>query len=139
MSGDSLQPPDGLEEAGLRLWTAITEAFDLNAGELEILRQACATSDEIVQLERELRSTSLTVAGYNGQPRPNPLIRILQEHRLLLRRLVDSLRLPDLDEESGLSPSQRHAQKAARGRWSAVNEARTLDERLFSTDKQQAV
>ena len=75
--------------------------------------------------------------GYNGQPRPNPLIKLLQDHRLLLRRLVDSLRLPDADEESGLSPSQRHAQKAARGRWSPTNGGRTLDERLFASDKQQ--
>jgi hypothetical protein len=51
--------------------------------------QAAATADEIVLLEAELRGSSLVVAGYAGQPRPNPLIKILQDHRLLLRRLVD--------------------------------------------------
>jgi hypothetical protein len=91
--------------------------FVLNAGEIEILRQACRTSDEIGLLEAELRSSSLVVAGYAGQPRPNPLIKIIQDHRLLLRRLVDSLNLPDEDQESGLRPGQRHAQTAARGRW----------------------
>jgi hypothetical protein len=77
----------------------------------------CRTSDEIVLLEAELRGSSLVVAGYAGQPRPNPLLKIIQDHRLLLRRLVDSLALPDEGEESGLRPGQRHAQAAARGRW----------------------
>jgi hypothetical protein len=57
------------------------------------------------------------VAGYSGQPRPNPLLKIIQDHRLLLRRLVDSLALPDEGEESGLRPGQRHARTAAQGRW----------------------
>ena len=110
-------PPEGLGEPGIRLWTSVAGEFVLNAGELEILRQACRTSDEITSLEAELRSSSLVVAGYAGQPRPNPLLKIIQDHRLLLRRLVDSLNLPDEDEEVGLRPGQRHAQRAARGRW----------------------
>jgi hypothetical protein len=60
---------------------------------------------------------TLVVAGYGGQPRPNPLLKIIQDHRLLLRRLVDSLALPDEGEESGLRPGQRHARTAAVGRW----------------------
>ena len=110
-------PPGGLGEPGVRLWTSIAGEFVLNAGEIEILRQAAATADGIALLEAELRSSSLVVAGYAGQPRPNPLLKIIQDHRLLLRRLVDSLNLPDEDQESGLRPGQRHAQTAARGRW----------------------
>jgi hypothetical protein len=110
-------PPDGLETAGKQLWDSVTAKFVLNAGEVEILRQACRTSDEISLLEAELRRSSLVVAGYSGQPRPNPLLKIIQDHRLLLRRLVDSLALPDADQESGLRPGQRHARTAARGRW----------------------
>ena len=117
MSDGSLQPPDGLETAGRRLWDSVTAAFMLNAGEVEILRQAAVTADEIALLEAELRASSLVVAGYSGQPRPNPLLKIIQDHRLLLRRLVDSLALPDEGEESGLRPGQRHARAAARGRW----------------------
>jgi hypothetical protein len=111
------EPPEGLGEPGVRLWTSIASEFVLNAGELEILRQAVATADEIGLVEAELRSSSLVVAGYNGQPRPNPLLKIIQDHRLLLRRLVDSLALPDAGEESGLRPGQRHARTAAVGRW----------------------
>src|SRR5215213_8391278 len=117
MSDESLKPPDDLETAGRRLWDSVTASFVLNAGEVAILGQAAATADEIVLLEAELRGSSLVVAGYAGQPRPNPLLKIIQDHRLLLRRLVDSLALPDEGEESGLRPGQRHARTAAVGRW----------------------
>src|SRR5215216_4707718 len=117
MSDESLKPPDGLETAGRRLWDSVAASFVLNAGEIEILRQAASTADEIALLESELRGSSLVVAGYAGQPRPNPLLKIIQDHRLLLRRLVDSLALPDEGEEQGLRPGQRHAQRAAHGRW----------------------
>ena len=117
MPDESLKPPDDLETAGRQLWDSVTAAFVLGAGEIAILGQACRTADEITLLEAELRSSSLVVAGYAGQPRPNPLLKIIQDHRLLLRRLVDSLALPDEGEESGLRPGQRHAQRAAQGRW----------------------
>jgi hypothetical protein len=123
------EPPEVLGEPGVRLWTSIAREYVLNARELEILRQAVATADEIGSgsLEAELRGSSLVVAGYSGQPRPNPLLKIIQDHRLLLRRLVDSLNLPDEGEESGLRPGQRRAQKAARGRWRPVQNAKLAE------------
>jgi hypothetical protein len=117
MSDESLRSPDGLKTAGRQLWDSVTAMFVLNAGEIEILRQAAATADEIALLGAELRASSLVVAGYSGQPRPNPLLKIIQDHRLLLRRLIDSLALPDEGEESGLRPGQRHARTAANARW----------------------
>ena len=111
------EPPGGLGELGIRLWTSVAGEFVLNAGELEILRQAAATVDEIVLLEAELQASSLVVAGYAGQPRPNPLLKIIQDHRLLLRRLVDSLNLPDEDQEVGLRPGQKHGRRAIQARW----------------------
>jgi len=127
MSDESLKPPDGLETAGKQLWDSVTASFVLNAGEVEILRQAAATADEIALLEAEFRASSLVVAGYAGQPRPNPLLKIIQDHRLLLRRLVDSLALPDDDQESGMRPGQRHAQRAAQGRWRPVQNAKLAE------------
>jgi hypothetical protein len=137
MTDELPKPPNGLEAAGRQLWDSVTAKFVLNAGEIAILGQAAATADEIVLLEAELRGSSLVVAGYSGQPRPNPLLKIIQDHRLLLRRLVDSLNLPDEDQESGLRPGARHAQTAARGRWKESNRvpSKALDERLFSRDK----
>jgi hypothetical protein len=126
-SEDNVKPPDGLQGSGMRLWDSVTATFVLNAGEVEILRQAAATADEIASLEAELRSSSLVVAGHTGQPRPNPLLKIIQDHRLLLRRLVDSLALPDEDQEHGMRPGQKHAQRAAQGRWQPVQNAKLAE------------
>jgi hypothetical protein len=127
MPDEPLQPPDGLGGPGRRLWDSVAASFVLNAGELEILRQAAATADEIASLEAELRGSSLVVAGYAGQPRPNPLLKIIQDHRLLLRRLVDSLALPDDDQEHGMRPGQRHARTAANARWQPVQNAKLAE------------
>jgi hypothetical protein len=127
MPEESPKPPDGLETAGRQLWDSVAASFVLNAGEVEILRQAAATADEIALLEAELRSSSLVVAGYSGQPRPNPLLKIIQDHRLLLRRLVDSLALPDEDEEHGMRPGQRHARVAANARWRPVQNTKVAE------------
>ena len=127
MPDESLQPPDGLGTAGRQLWDSVTASFVLGAGELETLRQACRTSDEITSLEAELRGSSLVVAGYAGQPRPNPLLKIIQDHRLLLRRLVDSLALPDDDQEHGMRPGQRHARTAANARWRPVQNSKVAE------------
>jgi hypothetical protein len=58
MSEESLKSPDGLKTAGRQLWDSVTATFVLNAGEIEILRQAAATADEIALLEAELRAES---------------------------------------------------------------------------------
>jgi hypothetical protein len=127
MPDESPKPPDGLGTAGRQLWDSVTATFVLNAGEVEILRQAASTTDEIALLEAELRASSLMVAGYSGQPRPNPLLKIIQDHRLLLRRLVDSLALPDEDQESGMRPGQRHARVAANARWRPVQNSKVAE------------
>ena len=61
MPDESPKPPDGLETAGKQLWDSVTATFVLNAGETEILRQACRTSDEITLLEAELRARRLSL------------------------------------------------------------------------------
>jgi hypothetical protein len=113
---DVPKPPSGLRAPGRQLWNEMGR-YVLTAGELEVLRQAVRVADECDKWERELRKLPATVPGYMGQPRPNPLIKILQDHRLLLRRLIDSLNLPNDDEEVGRTPNQRRAAKAAAARW----------------------
>ena len=90
----------------------------LSAGELEVLRQAVRTADECERLERAVRALpDLTTAGSVGQPKAHPLLEEVRRHRVLLERLCGSLNLPAEDEEQGLRPAQKHAQKAARARW----------------------
>jgi len=87
------------------------------AGELEIVRQAARCTDEADKWERELRKQPALILGSMGHLRPNPLIKVLQDHRVLIRRLMDSLNIPDEEEEVGMTGRQRHAQRAAQGRW----------------------
>ena len=114
----STKTPAGLRAAGKRLWAAVAESFVLNPGELAVLEQACRTADELDRLDKAVRALpDLVVSGSMGQPRMHPLLNEARAHRLLLERLVGALALPDEDEESGLRPGQRHAQRAAQGRW----------------------
>jgi hypothetical protein len=116
MSAQSL--PSGLRAAGKRLWAAVAESFVLNPGEFAMLEQACRTADELDRLERAVRALpDLVTTGSTGQLKPHPLLAEVRAHRLLLERLTTALNLPDEDEESGLRPGQRHAQRAAQGRW----------------------
>ena len=96
----------------------MADSFVLNAGELAVLEQACRTADELQRLEKAVRSLpELITTGSTGQPKPHPLLAEACAHRLLLERLVGALALPDKGEESGMRPGQKHAQRAARGRW----------------------
>jgi hypothetical protein len=114
-----LQPPAGLEASGTRLWNAVVEVYALTPSELSMLEQAARTSDEVDRLEKAVRALpELTVAGSVGQVKPHPLLGELRSHRQLLERLTTALALPNVDQEQGLTASQRHARKAAVDRWS---------------------
>jgi hypothetical protein len=110
--------PTGLRASGKALWAAVVGKYVLTAGELEVLRQAVRTADEVDRLERAVRALpDFVTIGSTGQPRAHPLLSEVRAHRQLLERLCGSLNLPDDDQAVGLRGSSRHAQKAARGRW----------------------
>jgi hypothetical protein len=77
----------------------------LNAGELEILRQAVATADEIVLVElsfgrRRWWWLSMRAAAAES---------VVEDHpgsTFVVASVVDSLALPDEGEESGLRPGR---------------------------------
>ena len=112
------KPPSGLKTSGKRLWSGVANQYVLTPAELSMLGEACHTADELDRLERAVRALpDLIVAGSTGQPKAHPLLAEVRAHRLLLERLTGSLNLPDEDEEQGLRPGQKHAQKAAQVRW----------------------
>jgi hypothetical protein len=113
-----MRPPTGLKAPGKRLWAAVATKYVLTPAELEMLGQACRTSDELDRLERAVRNLSdLTTAGSTGQLKPHPLLEEVRRHRLLLERLTGALNLPDEDEEVGLRPGQKHGRRAINARW----------------------
>jgi hypothetical protein len=105
--------------AGERLRASVVERYILTAAELANLGEACRTADELDRLEKAVRALpSLVTTGSGGQTVAHPLLAEVRAHRLLLERLMTALNLPDDDQEVGLRPGQRHAQGAARARWS---------------------
>jgi len=117
-SDDDVRPPSGLKAPGRRLWAAVVVPYVLTPAELEMLGQACRTSDELNRLEKAVRALSeLTTTGSTGQLKPHPLLEEVRRHRLLLERLTSALNLPDDTEEVGTRAGSRHARKAAEGRW----------------------
>jgi hypothetical protein len=110
--------PTGLRASGKRLWVAVVDKYVLTAAEVEMLGQACRTTDELDRLERAVRALpELTTTGSTGQLKPHPLLEEVRRHRTLLERLTTALALPDENQTIGLRGASRHAQKAARGRW----------------------
>jgi hypothetical protein len=110
--------PTGLRAPGKRLWVAVVNKYVLTAAEVEMLGQACRTTDELDRLERAVRTLpELTTTGSTGQLKPHPLLEEVRRHRTLLERLTTALALPDEDQDVGLRGASRHAQKAARARW----------------------
>ena len=117
-SDEAMRPPTGLKARGKRLWAAVATKYVLTPAELEMLGQACRTSDELDRLERAVRNLSdLTTTGSTGQLKPHPLLEEVRRHRLLLERLTGALNLPDDDEEVGLRPGQKHGRRAINARW----------------------
>src|SRR5215211_5221664 len=117
-SDDDVRPPSGLKAPGRRLWTAVAGLYILTASEVEMLRQACRTADELDRLEAAVRELpELTTTGSTGQLKPHPLLAEVRAHRTLLERLTTALALPNVDQEAGATAAQRHARKAAVARW----------------------
>ena len=111
------EPPEGLKPRGRGLWREILQTYALDAGELLLLAELCATVDRIDELDRELAEQGLTVTGKRGQlPKANPLLTEIREERKAVSRIVAELALPMPGETVGRrrSPAQKHA---AHARW----------------------
>jgi hypothetical protein len=96
----------------------VVSKYVLTPAELANLAEACRTKDELDRLEKAVRAIpDFVVPGSTGQPKVHPLLAEVRAHRQLLERLTAALALPNEDQEVGLRPGQKHAQRAARGRW----------------------
>ncbi len=114
--------PAGLGTAGAALWKRLTAPVDgdeleFSVAELVTLELACRQADDIAHLEKVLAADGPTVVGSRGQVRLSPIPAELRLQRAALARLVAQLAIPDPDEEVGLAPSARRAQRAAEARW----------------------
>lgn len=97
--------PPGLKAGGRKLWTSVTDEFDLAAHELTVLLQACRTVDSLDALEAIVREEGVTNVSPQGV-RAHPALVEARQQRVTLAKLVASLRIP-LDDDQQQGRTQR--------------------------------
>lgn len=107
--------PEYLGTKATVVWRDITGKFTLRSDELRILEDACREIDLVERLEEELRDSPLMVRGSQGQLVSSPLVSELRQHRVVVKALLGSLKLPDESGQSGDVSSP--ARSAANARW----------------------
>ncbi len=88
-----VRPPRGTGPAGRELWRAVSESFELERHETEVLRQAVVVADRIAALDLCVIEDGVMVEG-----RAHPALVESRLQRLALGRLIALLRLPDLED-----------------------------------------
>ena len=88
--------PDGLGEAGARLWDAAMDARVFAVHEELVLLQACRTADLLDRLAVLAVSEPVTVEAARGRRVTNPVLVEQRQQSYALARLLMSLRLPAL-------------------------------------------
>ena len=114
----TLGVPDGLADAGVKLWTDVTGKYTLRADELMTLDAACRAADRIAAMESE-RAGAVTSTGSMGQLIVHPLIPEIRAHEAQVASLLARLKLPD-DGEGAVVSQQR---AAAQSRWASAHGA----------------
>jgi hypothetical protein len=109
-------PPRDLRKRGKALWRSIFQGYIPNPTETQILHDLCRTLDEIDVLTAVLADSDPVVTGSTGQPRANPLLAELREHRKLADRLALALAVPTGVERIGRRQTPV-ARQAAATRW----------------------
>lgn len=112
----NLEPPEGLGDKALVVWSEIAGNYELRIDELRVLEDACREIDLIERLEAELVHAELMVTGSMGQPVASPLVQELRQHRGVLARLLGWLKLPD-EEAPAKGNTSASARQAAMARW----------------------
>jgi len=111
--------------AGTLLWASVTDEFEIDPGEAELLREACRVVDELARIDVELSSAPLVVKGSTGQLVAHPLLDAARAHRKVLESLVRSLALPLPDENVGrIRSPQQTAAVRSRHRGSKLRDLR---------------
>jgi hypothetical protein len=90
------RPPKGTGPAGRRLWSSIVSVYRLEEHELALLREAARTADICAGLQDIVDEQGPMV----GSPaRTNPALVELRQQRIVLTRMIVSLRVPIGDQE----------------------------------------
>lgn len=91
--------PTGLDAPGRKLWASIVADFELAEHELAQLEEAARTRDLVGRLRDELDGSPLMLESSQGM-RLHPAVAELRQQRLTLARLLATLGVPGLEEDS---------------------------------------
>lgn len=91
--------PAGLDSAGRKLWDAVDSDFDLAGHEAAQLEEACRVRDMIFRLRDQLKADGTMLESSQGM-RLHPAIAEIRQHQLALARLLATLHVPGLEEDS---------------------------------------
>ncbi|WP_427129326.1 hypothetical protein [Pseudarthrobacter sp. S9] len=122
-----VRAPSGLNARGKAFWVLITDGFELDSAELEVLKEAARTLDEIDALKASADEHGPMVKGSTGQLVVNPALLEVRQARAAFERMVKALALPSEDEGQGSAAERRiseDARMAAQVRWSGRGKSR---------------
>lgn len=88
-----VRPPRGTGRAGREIWAAVSAQFELEAHELQVLRQIAVVADRIASSDAAVVRDGVLVEG-----RAHPALIESRLQRVTLGRLLSILRLPDLED-----------------------------------------
>ena len=100
MAANDPKRPDGLGEAGQRLWDAVLGRYELAQHEAMLLEQAARVADRLDQLATMVDADGLLVEG-----RSHPALVESRHQAIVLARLLAALRVPD--DDTGQPPQRR--------------------------------
>ena len=88
-----VKPPRGLGREGKAIWSAVSENFELEAHEVEVLRQVAVVADRIAALDAVVARDGVLLGDH-----VHPALAESRMQRVTLGRLLAGLRLPDLED-----------------------------------------
>ncbi|MGV3733483.1 MAG: hypothetical protein ACO1N6_08795 [Microcella sp.] len=96
----------------------MTEDYEWQAHELELLAEACRALDVITELAAIIAREGVTASGSMGQPVVHPAVGELRQQQQALAKMLTILNVPPLDDAAGIeSPLQTRGRLAAQSRW----------------------
>ena len=92
------QAPKNLGPAGSRLWKSVVSALELREDELVLFRDACRITDSVEALQAAVERDGVLVnSAKTGELVPHPGLVEARQQRIVLARMLATLRFPDED------------------------------------------
>lgn len=106
--------PEGVKAAGRRLWSSVTDDYELDEHELSLLREAVRTVDLLADLDAAVRKDGALVESPQGI-KAHPAAVEARQQRIALARLLAALRLPAGEEDDRQASARPQRRVGARG------------------------